>query len=86
MACSESNAADVIDLATRKSLRRMPLGDDPEAFDFSADGKTLYVSQRRRRRALSIVDAASGKMLKTVPGRQGARGREDVSPTARGST
>jgi DNA-binding beta-propeller fold protein YncE len=44
VACSESNQADVIDLATRKSLRRFALGDNPEAFDLSPDGRTLYVS------------------------------------------
>ena len=44
VACSESNAADIIDLATRKSLRRMPLGEDPEAFDFSADGTPAAVT------------------------------------------
>ena len=36
--------ADVIDLATRKSVDRDGAGDDPEAFDLSPDGKTLYVS------------------------------------------
>ena len=35
VACGESNAADVIDLASRKSVGRIPLGDDPEAFDIS---------------------------------------------------
>jgi PQQ-dependent catabolism-associated beta-propeller protein len=65
VACAESNSADVIDPATRKSMRRMPLGDDPEAFDFSADGKQLYVSLEDDA-ALGFVDAATGKMLKTV--------------------
>ena len=31
VACTESNAADLIDPATGKSLRRIPLGDDPGA-------------------------------------------------------
>ena len=39
VACSNDHAADVIDLATR-----IPLGDNPETFDISPDGKTLYVS------------------------------------------
>ncbi len=44
VACGESAQADFIDLATRKSARKVGLGDDPEIFDLSPDGKTLYVS------------------------------------------
>ena len=39
-ACGDSGQLDVIDLATRKSLRRVSLGEDPEAFDLSPDGQT----------------------------------------------
>lgn len=60
MACGDSAEADFIDLATRKSLRRVPLGPDPEIFDLSADGKTLYVSNEEDA-VLGIVDLASGK-------------------------
>jgi PQQ-dependent catabolism-associated beta-propeller protein len=66
VACGESNAADVIDPATGRSLRRIPLGDDPEAFDISPDGRTLYVSNEDDG-AVGFVDAASGKVLKSVP-------------------
>jgi PQQ-dependent catabolism-associated beta-propeller protein len=66
VACGESHAADLIDVATRKSVRRVPLGDDPEAFDISPDGKTLYVSSEDEG-ALTFVDLASGKVLKSVP-------------------
>jgi PQQ-dependent catabolism-associated beta-propeller protein len=65
VACGESNAADVIDVATRKSVRRLPLGDDPEAFDISPDGKTLYVSSEDEG-ALTVVDFASGKVLRSI--------------------
>jgi PQQ-dependent catabolism-associated beta-propeller protein len=58
VACTDSNAADVIDPATGKPVRRVPLGAEPEAFDISPDGKTIYVS--------SFVDAASGKVLQSV--------------------
>ena len=34
----------VVDLATRKVVRTLTSGQDPEAFDLSPDGKTLYVS------------------------------------------
>lgn len=65
LACSESNAADVIDPATGKSLRRIPLGDEPEAFDLSPDGKTIYVSNEDEG-AVSFVDATTGKVLKSI--------------------
>lgn len=65
VACTDSNAADVIDPATAKSLRRIPLGQEPEAFDLSPDGKTIYVSNEDEG-ALSFVDAATGKVLKSV--------------------
>jgi PQQ-dependent catabolism-associated beta-propeller protein len=65
VACTDSNAADLIDLATGKSLRRVPLGDEPEAFDISPDGKTVYVSNEDAGEA-SFIDFASGKVLRTV--------------------
>lgn len=60
VACGESAQADFIDLATRKSVRKVGLGDDPEIFDISADGRTLYVSNEEDA-VLGIVDLASGK-------------------------
>lgn len=65
VACTDSNAADLIDPATGKSLRRMPLGEEPEAFDISPDGKTIYVSDEDSS-SVSFVDAATGKTLKSV--------------------
>ena len=65
VACTDSNAADVIDPASGKSLRRIPLGAEPEAFDISPDGKTLYVSNEDEGEA-SFIDAASGKKLNSV--------------------
>lgn len=65
VACTDSNAADLIDLASGKSLRRIPLGDEPEAFDLSPDGKTIYVSNEDEGEA-SFIDMASGKKLKSV--------------------
>lgn len=60
VACGDAQQADVIDLATRKSVRRIPLGDDPEIFDLTPDGKTLFVSNEEDA-AVGIVDVASGK-------------------------
>ncbi len=65
VACTDANAADVIDPATGKSVRRIPLGDEPEAFDLSPDGKTIYVSNEDEGEA-SFIDAATGKTLQTV--------------------
>ena len=65
LACSDSGVADLIDPATGKSLRRIPLGDDPEAFDLSPDGQTIYVSSEDDAAAV-FVDAATGKKLKEV--------------------
>jgi len=64
-ACGDSNQADVIDIASGKSARKIPLGDDPEAFDLSPDAKTLYVSNEEEG-ALSFVDAATGKITASV--------------------
>ena len=65
VACTDSNAADIIDPASGKSLRRLPLGKEPEAFDISPDGKTIYVSNEDEGEA-SFVDATSGKTLHNV--------------------
>lgn len=65
VACTDSNVADLIDPATGKSLRRIPLGDEPEAFDLSPDGKTLYVSNEDEAEA-SFIDVASGKKLQSI--------------------
>ncbi|VTU35702.1 PQQ-dependent catabolism-associated beta-propeller protein [Variovorax sp. PBS-H4] len=65
VACSDSNEADVIDPASGKSVRRIPLGDEPEAFDISPDGKVIYVSNEDAGEA-SFIDAASGRKLRSV--------------------
>jgi PQQ-dependent catabolism-associated beta-propeller protein len=65
LACTDSNAADVIDPSTGKSVRRIPFGAAPEAFDISPDGKTIYVSNEEAGEA-SFVDAQTGKVLQTV--------------------
>lgn len=65
VACTDSNMADIIDPSTSKSLRRIPLGQEPEAFDISPDAKTVYVSNEDEGE-LAFIDAATGKTLKTV--------------------
>jgi PQQ-dependent catabolism-associated beta-propeller protein len=65
VACTDSNQADVIDPRGGRSLRRITLGDEPEAFDLSPDGKTIYVSNEDAAQ-VSFIDAATGRTLKTV--------------------
>ncbi|MBL8330371.1 MAG: PQQ-dependent catabolism-associated beta-propeller protein [Rubrivivax sp.] len=60
VACGDSGEADVIDVATRQSLRRVKLGQDPEIFDIAPDGKTLYVSNEEDA-VVGIIDLASGQ-------------------------
>jgi len=55
----------VIDLATQKLVRVLPSGADPEAFDVTPDGKTLYVSNEDAAQT-SVVDLATGTVRKAV--------------------
>src|SRR6185437_16065548 len=55
----------VVDAASRKLTRVLPGGSDPETFDISRDGSTLFVSNEDAGTA-SIVDIASGKIRSTV--------------------
>jgi PQQ-dependent catabolism-associated beta-propeller protein len=65
VACGDSGQADFIDLASRKSVKRVALGEDPEIFDLARDGKTLYVSNEEDGE-LGIVDLASGKRTASI--------------------
>jgi len=56
----------VVDVASRKTVRVLPGGSDPEAFDISQDGSTLFVSNEDADSA-SIVDIRSGKIRTTLP-------------------
>lgn len=67
----------VVDLASLKLVRTLPSGVDPEAFDVSPDGKTLYVSNEDAGQA-SIVDVATGAVRKTI-----AVGREPEGVSVR---
>ncbi len=55
----------VVDAATRKVTRVLPGGSDPENFDISKDGSTLFISNEDAGTA-SVVDIASGKIRSTV--------------------
>ncbi len=56
----------VVDLATRKLVRTYQSGQDPESFDLSLDGRTLYVSNEETAE-MSVLDLASGNIVKRVP-------------------
>ena len=49
----------VVDLATRKLVRTIPSGNDPESFDTSLDGKTLYASNEDAAE-MTALDLTSG--------------------------
>ena len=66
VACGDSKTSDLIDLATKQSVAKVNLGDDPEAFDLSADGKLAYVSAEEDG-ALNVIEIASGKIVKSIP-------------------
>lgn len=55
----------VVDAASRKVTRVLPGGSDPETFDISRDGATLFVSNEDAGTA-SVVDIASGQIRSTV--------------------
>jgi YVTN family beta-propeller protein len=55
----------VVDLAKRALVRTYPSGQDPETFDLSPDGKTLYVSNEETAE-MSVVDLERGEVTKRV--------------------
>ena len=55
----------VVDLATHKLVRKYESGDDPEVFDLSPDGSTIYVSNEDAAQA-SVVDVASGNIAARI--------------------
>jgi YVTN family beta-propeller protein len=54
----------LVDLATRQ-VRRLPGGVDPENFDVSSDGKTIYVANEDAS-AASVVDVPGGTVKATI--------------------
>jgi YVTN family beta-propeller protein len=55
----------VIDLNSRKLVRTLSSGPDPETFDFSADGRELYVANEDAA-TLSFVNVRSGAVVASV--------------------
>jgi PQQ-dependent catabolism-associated beta-propeller protein len=61
-----ADGVGVIDLAQHKLLHTLPSGQDPESFDLSLDGKTLYISNEETSE-LSVLDIAGKKVTHRVP-------------------
>jgi YVTN family beta-propeller protein len=55
-----------LDVATFKLLRTLPSGQDPEAFDLSPDGKTIFISNEETAE-VAVLDVATGKLTRKVP-------------------
>jgi len=56
----------VVDLGSKKLLRTLASGQDPESFDISRDGKQLFVSNEETAQ-LSVVDVESGRVVRQIP-------------------
>lgn len=55
----------IVDTATRKVIKVLEAGSDPEQFDLGADGKRLFVSNEDASTA-SVVDIDSGKVVARI--------------------
>src|SRR5450755_3660685 len=56
----------VVDLVTKQLVRTFPSGQDPESFDLSLDGKTLYVSNEETAE-MTVLDLVGGAPPRKVP-------------------
>jgi YVTN family beta-propeller protein len=56
----------IVDLATKKFLRKIPAGSDPEQFAVAPDGKKLYIANEDAG-VISILDTADGKVQNEIP-------------------
>jgi YVTN family beta-propeller protein len=65
----------VVDLATFKLLRTLPSGQDPEAFDLSPDGQTIFISNEETAE-VTVLDIATARVTRRV-----AVGREPEGVT-----
>jgi YVTN family beta-propeller protein len=73
----DADGIGVVDLEARKLVRVLKGGQDPESFDISPDGKTLYVSNEETAE-LSVIDLSSGQIRGKV-----SVGREPEGVTVR---
>jgi YVTN family beta-propeller protein len=69
----------VFDVEQNKQIRVIEGGSDPENFDISRDGKTIYVSNEDTS-AVSFIEVATGKVDKTITGLGGEPEGVTLSP------
>ncbi|HVW25883.1 MAG TPA: beta-propeller fold lactonase family protein [Polyangiaceae bacterium] len=62
----KADGIGVVDLKESRLVRTLPSGADPESFDVSEDGKTLYVSNEDTAE-LTVLDLAAGSIKKKIP-------------------
>src|SRR5271163_4297894 len=60
-----ADGVGVVDLKTRTLVRVLPSGQDPEAFDLSPDGKTIYISNEETAE-MSVLDVTTGAIRAKV--------------------
>ncbi len=72
-----ADGVGIVDLETHKLLRTLASGQDPESFDVSRDGKTLYVSNEESAE-MTVLDLVTGKVKKKI-----AVGKEPEGVTLR---
>jgi PQQ-dependent catabolism-associated beta-propeller protein len=60
-----ADGVGVVDLRTHALMRTLRSGQDPESFDLSRDGKTLYVSNEETAE-MTVLDLASGRVKRKV--------------------
>jgi len=56
----------IVDLATKKFLRKIPAGTDPEQFAVSPDGKHLYIANEDAG-VISVLATSDGKVEHEIP-------------------
>lgn len=56
----------IVDLTTKKFLRKIPAGTDPEQFAVSPDGKHLYIANEDAG-VISVLSTADGKVEHQIP-------------------
>jgi YVTN family beta-propeller protein len=61
----DADGIGVFDVAQGKIVRMLKGGSDPENFDVSLDGKTIYVSNEDAS-GVSFIDVAAGTITKTI--------------------
>src|SRR6185312_11137039 len=56
----------IVDLTTKKFLRKIPAGTDPEQFAVSPDGSRLYIANEDGG-TISVLDTRDGKVQNQIP-------------------